>query len=360
MAFAGITLPSLSHRAAGRAVTTLRPFPGSIVVAPRRKLPKAANFSALRALLQASPSEDAYCRSVLYYAFTGRGSVRVIGRGSDAVIAMLHPNRPRSLLVFFPFADSAEAFLRQVGQLVEYRDCLEQFDVYLARVPEEIVRRTFENRDKLFKSGWWLRRMTEETLDWVYPSHDVSLASLIEPQGGALTTYRKKLRKFDRRGVRLVSLADATADEVETAVKEVSLRWVETKCRQHNGRPDQRPVLNDLLDPYSSLAALNAVSAPDLRIEGFILKRGDEPLAFTFWEKPQTLTDTVACMAALPRSHETGLSEYLYCQIARTLTAQGYERMCIGGSETEGLDRFKRKLAPVASHVLYSVEFHTS
>jgi hypothetical protein len=360
MAFAEIAVPSLSYKAAGRAATAPRLPLGPIAVVPRRKLPKAENFSAVRALLQGSSSQDAYCRSVLYYAFTGRGSVRVIGRGSDAVIAMLHPNRPRSLLVFFPFADNAQAFLRQVAQLVEYRDCLEQFDVFLARVPDEIVRQTFENRDKLFKSGWWLRKMTEETLDWVYPSYDVSLASLVASEGGALMTYRKKLRKFDAQGVRLVRLADAEAEDVEEAVKDVSRRWVETKCRQYKERPDKSPDLNDLLDPYSSLAALNAVSAPDLRIDGFVLKRGDEPLAFAFWQRPEAPTDTVACMAALPRSHELGLSEYLYFQIARTLVAQGYQRMCIGGSETPGLDHFKRKLAPVASHVLHTVEFHTS
>jgi hypothetical protein len=91
-----------------------------------------------------------------------------------------------------------------------------------------------------------------------------------------------------------------------------------------------------------------------LAMDGLVLKREGTYIAFSFWERPAN-GKTVACLAALPVSHEKGLSEYLYYVIAGCLKTEGYEYMCIGGSETASLDQFKKKLDPRRTHKLQTM-----
>jgi hypothetical protein len=93
---------------------------------------------------------------------------------------------------------------------------------------------------------------------------------------------------------------------------------------------------------------------PSLAMDGLILKRGEEYLGFSFWERPPAGT-TVACLAALPVSYEKGLSEFLYYVIAGCLEKDGYKKICIGGSETKSLDQFKKKLDPSEVHELQTI-----
>src|SRR5262245_12866689 len=65
------------------------------------------DLSDLHRLLADSRSLDAYCRSYLYYALTGRGQVWSIGDDEAKIICTTHPNTPGNLLVFFPFAYNA-------------------------------------------------------------------------------------------------------------------------------------------------------------------------------------------------------------------------------------------------------------
>src|SRR5262249_5315730 len=101
-----------------------------------------------------------------------------------------------------------------------------------------------------------------------------------------------------------------------------------------------------------SLARLSEELTSD--IDGIFLQRENVYVAFSFWEKPRNC-DTAPCFAAMTSSYEPGLSEYLYRCIAERLADQGYDRMCIGGSETASLDQFKRKFAPVKTHNLRTI-----
>jgi hypothetical protein len=100
------------------------------------------------------------------------------------------------------------------------------------------------------------------------------------------------------------------------------------------------------------MARLN--SDTSLAMDGLVLRRAGTYIAFSFWERPAN-GKTVACLAALPVSHEKGLSEHLYYAIADCLKNEGYEYMCIGGSETASLDQFKKKLDPRRAHKLQTM-----
>ena len=316
------------------------------VVGNPKRLLDIVDLDVLRGILAKSLSNDAYVRSALYYAFTGRGKVRRLGEGSNTLLLLPHPNSPRSLLVFFPFARDGHTFCKQVVSLEKHSKFLMRFDrIFLARIPQTIVESAFRERGELTFGAAKLQKIHEEKLDWAYPSYDVSLEALANQEGSALRIYRKKVRKFDNRDVEILPLGEMHPEAVKNAILHVSRRWIWTKSGRLASHPERRLLLNEMLSPYRGLASLSGLET--LEVDGFVLKRGNENLAFSFWEKPRTQDEAVACMAALPSSYEKGLSEFLYYRIAQTLCSQGYKTMCIGGSETAELDRFKRKLAPI-------------
>lgn len=54
---------------------------------------------------------------------------------------------------------------------------------------------------------------------------------------------------------------------------------------------------------------------------------------------------------------EKGASEYTYHAMAQELLKSDFHSVCIGGSEEQGLDQFKRKMNPIQSVTLTSAQF---
>jgi hypothetical protein len=263
--------------------------------------------------------------------------------------------------VFFPFISAAEEFLAQVRRLCTFRFFLSQFqEHFLARIPafiaEAALARAKRSRSDLRSK---LQGVDETTLDWAYPSYDISLAKLMEPHGGKLKTYRRKIHKFNKRGIEVIRPIDMNPCEVRSAVRKVTKGWIQAKFGSgevSHGPGVRRHMLRDLIGCYRTLAGLNTSGA--IALDGLVLKRWDEYVAFSFWERP-SVGEIVPCLAALPGSYEPGLSEYLYHRIADCLLQdRRYQTICIGGSETTSLDQFKKKLDPIDSHSLRTIKLH--
>jgi hypothetical protein len=313
---------------------------------------KVHDFKKLRAILSRSSACDVYCRSALYFAFTGRGKVWTVKHENDYLILLRHPNIFKVLLVFFPFVSDILDLVEQVKTLCNCKSFLSQFqEVHLARIPDTVatnVKKAGHNRLPCV-----LELIDEVKLDWAYPSFDVCLTKLANPAGNKLATYRKKIRKFNDRDVEVIRPKQLDPLELRNAVIHVTKKWIRTKSRSANPLEKFGFSPRELMAPYRALARLNSEST--LEMDGLILKRGGAYVAFSIWECP-TKGDIVPCVAALPCSYERGLSEFLYYCIARQLEDEGYDRMCIGGSETPGLDQFKQKLDPIESHRLWTMK----
>lgn len=106
-------------------------------------------FESLKEMLRFSRSEDAYVRSPLYFAFTGRKELLYLHSKDVELIACVHPNDDSTLLLFVPFVydesslrSCINALVRdlqngQKSQLFRYF-CL--FDsVHIARVPRSVL-----------------------------------------------------------------------------------------------------------------------------------------------------------------------------------------------------------------------------
>jgi hypothetical protein len=318
------------------------------------ELEEVNDYSKLRELLSRSSTVDAYCRSALYFALTGRRKVWIVKHGDKYLVLLPHPNVTVTLLVFFPFVSSAVELAEQVEALCRCQKFLSQFqdhEILLARVPELIAEGLF-SRCAPSLQDCTLERVDEKKLDWLYPSYDIELQRLSSPQGGKLKVYRRKLRKFCDQNIEMLRPRLLSTKDLVKAVHAVSEGWVHTKLASKNSHQLLGISKNELVDCYRAMARLNTDRS--LAIDGLILKRGGAYVAFAFWERPAN-GKIVPCLAALPVSHEKGLSEYLYFSIAECLKDEGYKEMCIGGSETASLDQFKKKLDPSKAHKLQTI-----
>ncbi len=187
-----------------------------------------------------------------------------------------------------------------------------------------------------------IKIIDETILDWAYPSYDICLNSLINPEGGRLKSYRNKIRKPENKGIEIINAKDLDQQKLQNAVRQVSTSWAQTKVTIK---------IEELINSYQTLIQLNN----NLNVNGLILKKAEAYVAFNFWEVP-SVGNIVPGIAALHCPHQKGISEYLYYCTAQQLVKYGYDHMCIGGSETASLDRFKQKLAPINTHILSTIK----
>jgi hypothetical protein len=315
----------------------------------------------LRNMLLSSKSEDAYVRSPLYFAFTGRNGLWDLRIRSYKCIACIHPNDRTTLLLFIPFVYDESCFKQYLDDLTNtlkfgpssplFKFFADFHHVHIARVPK-----AFLGLDPLgscnLNPGFKIHR--EDKLDWIFPSYDVLLERSAVPKGPELAAYRNKLNKYKNSGVSVAYFDDVPAQDRDAAICRISQRWAERKAAggKHGCGPEFS--VEDLKEPYEYLAdlALN----PAFSLNGIFLKRGGEFIAFWLWENNGSRKKAVASVAALCASYEPGCAEYLHYQAARRLLELGYEEMCIGGSESEGLDAFKQKFCPIRKHELCTVK----
>jgi len=316
----------------------------------------------LREILGSSKSLDAYVRSPLYFAMTGRNGLYYIYSQSWNVglLACPHPNDVSTLLLFIPFIYDRHSFRRCITAIaVDLKSGSEsslwglfsRFDnVHIARVPKCLIEQSDLERGRVLK-GCHIQR--EDKLDWIYPSYDISLSKSVSPTGGNLSSYRNKLNKFKGRGVTPVLFGDVPVEERVAAMRSIAKRWADNKLKCEHDGGDLAFIENELLEPYEYLASL--AENPVFFIDGIFLKRGSEYIAFRLWEDSGDYAHPVSSFAALMASYEPGCSEYLHYEAARRLLACGYKEMCIGGSESAGLDSFKQKFQPIRGHKLFTL-----
>lgn len=310
------------------------------------------NLSDLIQILSRVSTPDAYLSSGLYYALTSRTRADVVKFRAFSIIVMAHPNIPGKLLTFFPFARSGQDYKKQINAMAKSRIySSHQNEFYVARVPAAVSRELFAKKDYASLPDCELWEKAETVLDWRFPSYDVSTIALAKMSGRRLSLFRKKVKKFDSGNTKVLYLSEFHPEVAETAIMDIKEHWVETKSDEEGGlAPDVR---KNLESPYDCLARM--AFNRNLPMDGLFVKRGSQYIAFAIWETVEP-SKTVPCIAALTASREKGLSEYLYFRTAERLTELGYSAMCIGGSETLGLDCFKRKLAPIAAHELTTIK----
>ena len=106
--------------------------------------------------------------------------------------------------------------------------------------------------------------------------------------------------------------------------------------------------LNEANDPSSFYNfALNHMD--ELGLRGVLVTSQHGPSAFGLWEPPLTHGQPASSFVSITADRQAGASEFLHLSLAHAARDEGYRELCIGGSEEESLDQFKRKMDPVRS-----------
>ncbi len=318
----------------------------------------------LKQSLSRSEAKDVYVKSPLYYAFTGRNGLWYFQSNGIKFVGCVHPNDNLTRLLFMPFVSDQDSFdlhINAIASNLQGGDSTplckwiyECENVHIARVPKRFISKDDIAGGKFSMKGFVVEVHRESKLDWMFPSYDVSLQSSAYPVGPRLSAYRNKLNKFRARGIDTVVFGDLMETERVNAIQSISERWVENKLTNHKEDTNFSFDYEELLAPYQFIA--NLTVNRELPVDGIFLKRGNEYLAFWLWENNRRYNDPVPCLAALQATSEPGCCEYLHYQAARRLLDSGYKEMCIGGSESEGLNLYKQKFAPVRSHELCTLK----
>ena len=279
------------------------------------------------AMLKAVKKADPFVRSPGYYAITGRKGLWLYGDQDTAMVIARHPNKKDTILLFPPFGRDPAGLVRSA--LKDHS--LPAGEKQLSRVGADdahLAMRLQVPGDRTLER--------EDTLDWAYPVHSVSAQQIIERKGGAFNNLRSHVNQAFRAGY--------TAHPIDPvrhadAIKEVVTAWA------NDGRKKEFQF-DDLTGPTETALSLMADKA--LPLHGLLVFDQDKPVGFWIWDESDKPSGTAASLVRISIG-DRGAAEFAAVKMAEQLQARGFETMCLGGSETESLDHFKRKLCPVQS-----------
>lgn len=270
--------------------------------------------------LNKSASKDAYAKSAAYFALTGRNGLWIAQNEETTIILCRHPNIENEFLVFPPYGEKNSKFTLQVLNAVR----LTGATVKLARFAEE---------DKIFLNGNEPTRTEETVLDWAFDVHTIDTKAVSEHRGKVFQHIRTDLNKLSNESIRAFDLDFKSHRE---AVLKVAHLWSEEDPK--------------VVEVYERLLNLDS----KLPISGRIIFKDDLPVAFSIWEETNPEHGVANTYAMLANSSITGLSRYLIVDMCSVLQKRGFNSTCLGGSESEGLDQFKKLLRPINSLSLNS------
>lgn len=287
----------------------------------------------LERVVQHNDSTDPFARSAGYFAMTGRNGLWLYGDNDTSMVISAHPNKKDTILFFPPFGKDPFALIQTaLNDPQTPEGC-----VQIARIGRDNMSLSF----KLQAAG--IPAPQDETiLDWTYPIHVISAKKIIEHRGGEYNNFRSHLNKAFRAGYTAQSL------DVHThynAVMNVVTSWAE------DGKKDGY-TFEDLTTPTKQLMDLMKDNA--LSLAGVIVFEDNNPVGFWIWDEGDTRNKTAMSLARVSIGHQ-GAAEFAGLKMAELLSERGFEKICLGGSETESLDKFKRKFGPVESIELKTI-----
>jgi len=277
-----------------------------------------AGLGALQRLLDGNPSADPYQASAAYFALTGRDGLWLAGDDEAALLVCRHPHLADELVVFPPFGRGS---IELLARTIE--------DLPAGGAGLTLGRATAPLADALGSAlpgrSWQRRR--ESLLDWGYPVHVLDTAKVAAHRGRGFQPLRTDLHKIDRGSVEAVDL-----DPVRhgAAVREIVRRWRHAP---------------EMLAPYERLLELFG----RVRLAGRLILHRGAPAGFAIWDEPAGQRGRANAFAHIGLHEIVGMPRLVVLDMAETLCRRGIAEVCVGGSETAGLDLFKRQLRPVRS-----------
>lgn len=300
---------------------------------------KDTDLPALRRLLNRYEWRDPYSGSAAYYGLTGRHGLWLARNGDAFMLIARHPGDQDKLLLFPPTGEDRHHALKDVLRGLSGIAGNFQF----ARIPAAQVTQV------RYLSRWFADAATqvaigEMALDWHYPVHVLDTGAVAIREGRAFKDFRKNVGRVDAARI---SAEPLIPDVHRGAVDMIACAWSVSKDHSDSA------ALQTMVEPYRRLVELMAY----LPIKGRLYRLDDQPVGFALWEETDPGRGVANSLADLTTRQTRGLSEFIYADMCGELARAGYSSVCIGGSEEAGLDRFKRKMQPIASVELTSLHY---
>lgn len=318
--------------AARRAKARARPE-GRVARVGMQDLPALA-----RRLAGRPGGPDPYLSSAAYYGFTGRHGLWTYEEDGDFIPFCAHPNVPGKTLIFPSASANGIALARNLLSACFTPGDAVQLARLTPRAAEEAVTRL-----SWTTQGYRYEIAEERVLDWLFPVHTLSTERVAAHRGGAFNAFRGRLYQADRARARVEAL-DIGAHYAD--LLSLSRRWAEARATPSR-------AFGDLFAPNAYILRMARESGLDLR--GSVIYMDGACVSCAIWEMPPDRTRPASSVMMLAHGASKGLSELQQLERCRALRDDGIARVCIGGSETAGLDAHKRKLSPVESLPLVSV-----
>jgi hypothetical protein len=282
---------------------------------------------------------DSYALSPAYYAFTARLGGSVVRSNGALTVSCRHPNRSGVQLIF---PELSEAPTYATGLRIARKAVREGLVPHFVRLTGDHRAGLFLAARSLTRQGLQLMDFEEDILDWRFPIHVLDTSLVACRRGGRFKRLRLQLRKVQRGRLSVLEYRH----EAHAVAADKLLKAWSAQYRHPQYSTDQ------IVLPIWKLLQIRPDQVKTLRRQ--LLCLDGEVCGVSVWEEP-VYQDGPANLLAVASTHSvSGISEWQMALLCEQLIARGITRLNIGGSETEGLDRYKRKFRPPESRDLYS------
>ena len=287
----------------------------------------ATMLPELQSLLSTVGKQDPFQRSAAYYAMTGRKGLWLYSDANTVMLIAVHPNKDNTILMLPPFGhDPAGLMEKALNDPI-----IPAGNREIARLGEEDAYLALRLR-----AAGASAPCREQVLDWTYPVHVISTSCVIERQGGKFNSFRGHVNRALRAGL---TASPFDADRHASDMLDIVGAWARDGKKAGYS-------FNDLTTPTMQIISL--IQHGSLPLAGVVIFDGKRPVGFWFWDESDQKNATAMSLVRVSIG-SNGAAEFGALKMCELLRSRGFEHICLGGSETASLDRFKRKLCPVQS-----------
>lgn len=277
-----------------------------------------------------------------YHLLTGRHGAWLYSDGQSFIVVCIHPNRHKQILIYPPIGKTASRLLNSFFKEIPIPPGKAQ----MARVQSRngyslALSKRITNHSEME----YAHVNDEHVLDWLYPVQIFSTAKATEKSGKDLHSVRKECRKLDLNSIEFLPF-QGTENHILNVVghKYASVFLDKNK----NFALTYEELMASMVEVMRLCSKNQDIF--NMRVTWYKGK----PEGYVVWERLSTRTANALWF--LYNREIRGLS---YTQMVKTcehLKNEGVEIVNFGGSETEGLNMFKRKFKPVQTIPLKSID----
>lgn len=304
---------------------------------------KASDLATLKSAFSAASSNDPYSVSPTYYALTGRRGLWVYKdekseTETTALLFCLHPNKQDTIIIFPPFGEEPLTATKNLINNISQSGLKFQ----IGRVPRD------SELEKIGHDAYNLNAQvkTEDVLDWTFPVHTINCEDLVSRKGKQYGRIRQTMNKFERAGA---EIRDVDFQKDLPVIEKLASSW--------EGNTNHYENYDLTFTEYFRNLVEIANSEPGLGLQGIIVSIDGEDKGFAIWEPALNEGNTANLFASQVSDFKmTNLATYLTVKSAEKILEDGTQYICLGGSENEGMDRYKKGFIPEKSEELETIE----